>query len=66
MFAKITVRGEANAQALFDVLHGKGITWSQPFNTRGYHILIIERPENDLNTHLKNIFPGMKFKMSMF
>lgn len=70
---KITVRGEANAQALFDVLNGQGVTWSEPYTppgayteTRGAHTLTVQRPSQGLAEHLHNLFPDMKFTTKEF
>ena len=36
------IRGEANAQALFDVLNGRNARWSAPPTSRGYHTIAFD------------------------
>lgn len=63
---KVTVRGEANAQALFDTLNGLGVTWSSPFTSRGCHTLTVQRPRPGLAEHLHILFPSIKFTTKEF
>lgn len=63
---KIKVRGEANAQALFDVCHGMGVAWQIPRAPRLAHVLTVKHPGVDLPAHLKNLFPDMRFTCTEF
>lgn len=66
MMASISVRGEANAQALFDVLHGSGVTWSHPWTPRGAHKLTVQRPGENLREFIAKCFPEMRFSIREF
>ena len=63
---KIKVRGEANAQALFDVTHGMDVMWAQPFTPHQAHTLVVANPGTDLPAQPKNLFPDMRFTSTPF
>jgi hypothetical protein len=58
---KIKVRGDANAQALFDVLAGGGVRWVNPKAHSSAYVLFVQEPGYDLAAHLKSLFPDMRF-----
>lgn len=60
----IKVQGEANAQSLFDLFNGQGVTWYQPTRKGdSWHAIQIRIPtEKHLETKLfvKDCFPKMR------
>lgn len=59
MRVKITLRGEANAQALFDVLVGRAVRWSSGC---GWHVLTFQSDSVAVaRSHVAGLFPNLRF-----
>lgn len=54
----IKVQGEANAQALFDVMNRDGVSWKR--QRGGWHFLTIERTDARTEGILRSLFRDTK------
>lgn len=61
MRVKITLRGEANAQALFDVLVGHAVRWSSGC---GWQVLTFQSDSVEAaRSHVADLFPNLRFSV---
>lgn len=60
MRVTIKLQGEANAQGLFDVMHGRAVCWAEL--GRGWHTVTFDHESlEEARAHVALMFPHLRF-----
>jgi hypothetical protein len=64
MRVTVKLQGEANAQALFDVMHGRAVCWKEG-NGAGWQEVSFDHDSVEAaRVHVRDLFPKLRFAVS--
>ncbi|QYW02304.1 hypothetical protein CPT_Paku_010 [Burkholderia phage Paku] len=64
MRVTVKLQGEANAQALFDVMHGRAVCWKEGNGGGWQEVTFDHESVEEARAHVRELFPRLRFAAS--